>query len=160
MAADYQTSHPWESRIEAYLLEWSLSLVTTCEILTKALEIDVGRQSRGDEMQVAECLKRLGWQQSRKQHLGKRRRVWVKAAQPAMPAGQPSSQAESVEVDRGSNVETKSTSADKGQPGQPETIHSFDQNASGEQGQLPNWDKAYPHHIRPSTGILTEQQFE
>ena len=146
--AAYQTSHPWESRIEAYLLEWSSSVVTTSEILTKALEIEIGRQTKRDQMAAAECLRQLGWQHVRLKHQGKRRWVWVNgdehqettgqdgapsasvpsnAAQPlsAQP-GRPPGQAIETNLGQPQTPPARGTQAPAGQPGQP-VIPSFAQ---------------------------------
>ena len=126
LASDYQTSDPWDSRIDAHLLEWRLDTVTTAEILTNCLEIEVGRQSRGDEMRVADCLKRLGWQSVRKKYQGKRRRVWVQSAQASaaitqegQPPDQPSGHQMEEPVVPTQTDQLIRVSEGGGQPGQP-----------------------------------------
>ena len=109
LARDYQTSDPWQSRIEAFLVEWRITTVTTSEILTSCLEIDLGRQSRRDEMRVADCLKRLGWQSTRKAHLGRRRRVWVNPDQPGTSPSNEVGQAENPEGTSHSTVSAQPT---------------------------------------------------
>ncbi len=78
MVSEFEHSHPWEEPISAYV-EY-LEEVTTSEILTKCLSIELGRQnSRGDQMIIADILKKLGWEQRRGGgRSGGRPRVWKK----------------------------------------------------------------------------------
>lgn len=72
----YQSEDPWYGRIVAYLRDSRINEVTTSEILTSALEIDVSHQSRREQMRASEVLKSLGWKRRRKMFRGTRRQVW------------------------------------------------------------------------------------
>ncbi|MEA5452031.1 VapE domain-containing protein [Leptolyngbya sp. CCNP1308] len=75
----YKTDDPWTSTISLYLKENSRGEITTAEILTHGLRIEVGQQNRSHEMRVGEILKTLGWLRTerRTEFDGRRRRVWV-----------------------------------------------------------------------------------
>ncbi len=73
----YRTEDPWLVAISSYLKENSRIEVTTAELLTHALNIETGRQTRGDQMRASDVLKALGWTGTRREIAGKRRRVWV-----------------------------------------------------------------------------------
>lgn len=73
----YRTEDPWIAPIASYLRENSRGEVTTAELLKHALEIEVGRQGKREEIRVADILKELGWSANRRTISGKRRRVWV-----------------------------------------------------------------------------------
>ncbi|NEQ54334.1 MAG: hypothetical protein F6K11_30095 [Leptolyngbya sp. SIO3F4] len=72
----YQSEDPWYGRIVAYLRDACINEVTTSELLTRALEIDVSHQSRREQMRASEVLKILGWKRRRKMFRGTRRQVW------------------------------------------------------------------------------------
>ncbi|NEQ47845.1 MAG: hypothetical protein F6K00_31685 [Leptolyngbya sp. SIOISBB] len=73
----YRTEDPWLVAISSYLKENARSEVTTAELLTHALNIETGRQTRGDQMRASDVLKALRWTGTRREIAGKRRRVWV-----------------------------------------------------------------------------------
>ncbi|MEO0768649.1 MAG: VapE domain-containing protein [Cyanobacteria bacterium J06649_4] len=130
-AEAYRTCDPWDSRIEAHLLEWRLTSVTTNELLTNCLEIEIGRQIKGHQMRVAECLKRLGWKAARIGSGKNRRRGWVAPSTPAETKGQtldqpvterpgrPNGQADSPVVVQPSEPDSQSITDRPDQPGQP-----------------------------------------
>jgi predicted P-loop ATPase len=82
----YRTEDPWLVRISSYLKDNGRDEVTTAELLTHALDIEPGRQTRGDQMRAGEVLKVLGWQATRRTVAGKRRRVWVEPEETIEPA--------------------------------------------------------------------------
>lgn len=159
LASNYQTSDPWESRIDAHLVEWRLTAVTTSELLTNCLEIEVGRQSRGDEMRVADCLKRLGWQSVRKVHAGKRRRVWVNAGRPKLPSSQPDGLPMNDEVDRSLTTDNTTETGVIAQPGQPKATN-FVTTQIGQQEALLHRERADTNSAVSSNGLLTERRLE
>ena len=72
----YQSEDPWYGRIVTYLRDSRINEVTTSDILTSALELDVSYQSRREQMRASEVLKSLGWKRRRKMFRGTRRQVW------------------------------------------------------------------------------------
>ncbi|MEM1256627.1 MAG: VapE domain-containing protein [Cyanobacteria bacterium P01_H01_bin.21] len=82
LASDFLTSDPWQSKIAAYLSEHQLNIVTTNEILNNCLEIELAHQTRRAQMRVADCLKEIGWEKTRKTYQGKQQRVWIRLSQP------------------------------------------------------------------------------
>lgn len=139
LAKDYLTTDPWQSRIEAHLIEWRLTTVTTNEILNNCFEIDPSQQNRGHQMRVAECLKRLGWQSAQKKYQGKRQRVWVKpdvlkpsgascsTSSPTSTSAQPAA----PEVKLSPKVERAAVSGDSAQRAQPSTPSFMSHNGHG-----------------------------
>jgi len=75
--ASYQHEDPWLGRIVTYLRDSHIDEITIAELLSQALEIEVGNQSKRDEMRVSDLLKSIGWISTRKVFRGIRRRVWV-----------------------------------------------------------------------------------
>jgi hypothetical protein len=61
----YVVDNPWQAEIEAWLKKNPLTDITTEKLLTDAIKKPVERQSRGDQMQVADVLKRLGYRRYR-----------------------------------------------------------------------------------------------
>jgi hypothetical protein len=51
--------------------------------LSNCLKVELGRQTRSEQMRVADTLRRLGWtkESAQKQKDGKRRQVWVRPEQ-------------------------------------------------------------------------------
>ena len=166
LAKDYQTTDPWESRVEAHLIEWRLDEVTTGEILTNCLEIEVGHQSRGHEMRVADCLKRLGWQSIRKMYRGKRRRVWIqreRSSDDMTKEGQSYDQPSGhqfggrVVLPRSGQLSVVSEGVD--QPGQLNSASSHSDNLPESSAHLYDWEIAYAAlSQRDSTAPLEHQQ--
>ncbi|MEM7773369.1 MAG: VapE domain-containing protein, partial [Cyanobacteria bacterium P01_A01_bin.37] len=76
----YQNEDPWLGRIMNYLRDNHIDEVTIAELLSQALEIEVGNQSKRDEMRVSDVLKSISWTSTRKSFRGIRRRVWVSPA--------------------------------------------------------------------------------
>ena len=119
----YKTEDPWTSAIRVYLRDNSRGEITTSELLTHALRIEVGQQSRGHEMRVGEVLKSLGWTRTERriEHNGSRRRVWVE------PDPIPTSEVGILPVEVGISPETqtqqaiepKSQPSTRSQPAQP-----------------------------------------
>ncbi len=103
---DYQTSDPWQNRVETYLQEHQLSQVTTGEILFTALEIEVAHQGRREQMRVAEILKTIGWQRQRVTIHGKRQYAFIKP--------------EVSEVAPAKALETSTAAPPKAPPAEPE----------------------------------------
>lgn len=61
----YVVDNPWQAEIEAWLKKHPLDEITTEKLLTDAIKKPVERQSRQDQMQVADVLKRLGYKRYR-----------------------------------------------------------------------------------------------
>jgi predicted P-loop ATPase len=89
IAQDYQQSDPWLEVIHEFVRDRETVLTST--VLATALQVEVGRQSKADEMRVASCLRELGFQATRKTINGRRTRVWVKPSDNLANLGQPQS---------------------------------------------------------------------
>jgi predicted P-loop ATPase len=59
LVSEFQIKDPWQAAIESYVA--TLPKVTTSEIINQCLKLPIERQTRGDEMRVANVLKQLGW---------------------------------------------------------------------------------------------------
>jgi len=69
----YMIESPWRAAILSYLADRrSMELLTSEEILAKAIQKPMERQTKADQMQVASILKELGWSKKR-ESTGKRR---------------------------------------------------------------------------------------
>lgn len=69
----YMIESPWRSAILTYLTDRrSMEVLTSEEILAKAIQKPMERQTKVDQMQVASILKELGWTK-RRESSGKRR---------------------------------------------------------------------------------------
>jgi predicted P-loop ATPase len=69
----YMIESPWRSAILTYLADRrSMEVLTSEEILAKAIQKPMERQTKVDQMQVASILKELGWTK-RRESSGKRR---------------------------------------------------------------------------------------
>lgn len=62
-----------DPNVRAGPIEW----VTTTEVLSWAIGLDVGKHGRPEQMRLAHAMKRLGWAQERTVHDGTRMRRWV-----------------------------------------------------------------------------------
>jgi predicted P-loop ATPase len=79
----YMIESPWRSAILAYLADRrSKDVLTSEEILAKAIQKPMERQTKVDQMQVASILKELGWTK-RRESSGKRRWYYQLDDQPA-----------------------------------------------------------------------------
>jgi predicted P-loop ATPase len=87
IAQDYQQSDPWLKPISDFLGD--RETVLTANILENALQIEVGRQGKADEMRVATILRDLGFHAARKTVNGRRMRVWVRSLDDQDSLGQP-----------------------------------------------------------------------
>ncbi len=87
IAQDYQQSDPWLKPISDFLGD--RDTVLTANILENALQIEVGRQGKADEMRVAAILRELGFHAARKTVNGRRMRVWVRSTDDQDNLGQP-----------------------------------------------------------------------
>ncbi len=87
IAQDYQQSDPWLKPISDFLGD--RDTVLTANILEHALQIEVGRQGKADEMRVAAILRELGFHAARKTVNGRRMRVWVRSPDDQDNLGQP-----------------------------------------------------------------------
>jgi predicted P-loop ATPase len=87
IAQDYQQSDPWLKPISDFLGDQDT--VLTANILENALQIEVGRQGKADEMRVAAILRELGFHAARKTIHGRRMRVWVRSPDDQANLGQP-----------------------------------------------------------------------
>jgi predicted P-loop ATPase len=71
----YQVSNPWEPAVAAYLAQRMPGEIITSEaILTHAIERPVERQTRADQMAIADILRHLGYE--RRRTLAHGSRVW------------------------------------------------------------------------------------
>lgn len=68
----------WEGPISSWLVGRSRDGATIGEVMSGALQIDVERWTRGDQMRVATILRRIGWQKPRTEmrRTGGRERLW------------------------------------------------------------------------------------
>jgi len=74
----YQLANPWQPAIEAWLAQRMPGEVITSEsILLHAIEKPLERQTRQDQMAVADILRSLGYQQQRSRANGQRVRRWL-----------------------------------------------------------------------------------
>ncbi len=87
IAQDYQQADPWLEPIHTFVCD--LNTVLTAVILESALQIEIGRQTKADEMRVASCLRELGFQPTRKTINGRRTRIWQKTVDNRDSVGQP-----------------------------------------------------------------------
>ena len=83
MAAEVHEEHTvsdvWEPRVYAYLETIVDEWVTTEDILTHALGIEVARQGKAEQMRVADLLRSLGYERKYKMIDTVKRRRWKKA---------------------------------------------------------------------------------
>jgi predicted P-loop ATPase len=86
----YQAFDPWTPAIRAYLMDFHQSEITTAEILTHAIKLELGYQTKALEMRAGEVLKILGWERVQRRIGGRKQRVWVKPV-PTSPIGGDSS---------------------------------------------------------------------
>ncbi|MEL7453191.1 MAG: virulence-associated E family protein, partial [Pseudomonadota bacterium] len=152
LAADYQTTDPWDARIAAHIMKGQLTSVTTNELLTDCLELEVGHQHKGHQMRAAECLKRMGWHSIRKQHHGKRQRVWLSPGQPKPP--------DTNQVVRGRNHDSVEISAAHDRPGQPNTTTFTSNSNSISQKNVQTEERRRSPVSQNGHGLLTEQRLE
>ena len=76
---DYLIDSPWLSAISSWLeTRATVEAITTERILTEAVLKPTERQTRGDQMQVADILKRLGYDRKRDRVNGERVWRWYK----------------------------------------------------------------------------------
>jgi predicted P-loop ATPase len=61
----YVVDNPWQAEIEAWLRRHGEIDLTTEKLLTEAIKKPVERQTKADQMQVADVLKRLGYKRYR-----------------------------------------------------------------------------------------------
>jgi hypothetical protein len=54
-------SDPWEDVISAFLPSVTAGFVTTLEVLTRALEVEIGRVNKADKNRVGAVMRHLGW---------------------------------------------------------------------------------------------------
>jgi predicted P-loop ATPase len=87
IAQDYQQADPWLKPISDFLGD--RETVLTANILENALQVEVGRQGKADEMRVAAILRELGFHAARKMIHGRRMRVWVRSPDDQDSLGQP-----------------------------------------------------------------------
>lgn len=78
---DYLVGNPWQPAIEAWLhRQFPGDPITTEAILTDAVCKPIERQTKHDQMQVADILKRLGYDRKRAMVNGHRQWRWFKVA--------------------------------------------------------------------------------
>jgi predicted P-loop ATPase len=78
---DYLVTNPWQPAIEGWLArQFPGDPITTEAILTDAVAKPIERQTKHDQMQVADILKRLGYDRRRAMVTGQRQWRWFKVA--------------------------------------------------------------------------------
>ena len=125
---DYLSSDPWQSKIETYLTNNQITVVTAAEILNDCLGMELVQQTRREQMRIAKCLRYCGWESKRQTIQGKQQRAWVK---PAPPKPSPESEEhlkssldlDVQEVDIAENPDYMASPASESQPRQPATIY-------------------------------------
>lgn len=76
----YVVDSPWLPAVQEWLARvMPGELITTERILSEAIEKPLDRQSRADQMAVADLLRTLGYAQQRIERSGHRLRVWRRA---------------------------------------------------------------------------------
>ena len=105
----YQTEDPWISTIRTYLRENSRGKITVSELLTHALQLEVGQQTKNHQMRVGDVLKALGWTRTERRvdYDGQRRRVWQ---EPDSISPSEDGSTAKDEVEQGSEVTAQPTS--------------------------------------------------
>ena len=136
---DYLSSDPWQSKIETYIAQNQMTVVTTTDILNDCLGIELAQQTRREQMRVAKCLKYYGWESKRQTLQGKQQRAWVAPNPLETPPEseehlKSSLDLEGQEVGNAENPDSTDTLANDSQPRQPETP-SLEEN---HQAQLPD----------------------
>ena len=84
---DYIVSNPWLPAIESWLFEHPFTQITTEAILTEAVMKPLERQTKSDQMQVADVLRTLGFEKRRETVDGKRKMRWSKIDTPLDASG-------------------------------------------------------------------------
>ncbi|MBD2019181.1 DUF3854 domain-containing protein [Leptolyngbya sp. FACHB-36] len=106
IAEQFQTSDPWEERIEIYVDV--LESVTVDQILESVLQIEIGKRDKASQMRVAGILTQMGWRKVTKRIDGKAVKIWQKPSlpekssptPPAEPTPPAAESTESAEPDR------------------------------------------------------------
>ena len=75
---DYLITSPWQMAIEQYIYNNSHTRITTEALLSFAVEKPLDRQTKADQMQIADVLKRLGYERKRVRIDGSRQWEWIK----------------------------------------------------------------------------------
>lgn len=76
--AEYLVSNPWQPAIEKWLVENYGAIITTEILLCEAVAKPLERQTRGDQMAIADVLRRLGYERKRVMIDGRRKWRWEK----------------------------------------------------------------------------------
>lgn len=77
---NYRTEHPWTTAVASFV-EFKAE-VTASEVLMQ-IKSDIGTQSKGDQMAVADILTSLGWRKTRITRFGKQVKGWKKLEPPS-----------------------------------------------------------------------------
>jgi predicted P-loop ATPase len=77
--AQYVLEDPWREPIETYVVRNMFAPIRVPDIL-KALDVEVAKQTKADEMRVATILRELGFQREQKRVGGEKQRYWVRKA--------------------------------------------------------------------------------
>ena len=75
---DYLVASPWQKAIEEFIDNKPFETLTTEILLRAAIEKPLDRQTKADQMQVADVLKRLGYDKKRITVNGRRQWEWYK----------------------------------------------------------------------------------
>ena len=76
--AEYLISNPWQPAIETWLAQNYGAIITTEVLLSDAVMKPLERQTRGDQMAIADVLRRLGYERKRVMIDGHRKWRWDK----------------------------------------------------------------------------------
>lgn len=60
---EWRSDDPWSDRIAAYIKDFDF--VTVSQVLESAVQVEIGRQGKAEQMRVSAILKRLSWRKDR-----------------------------------------------------------------------------------------------
>ncbi|MEM0979985.1 MAG: VapE domain-containing protein [Cyanobacteria bacterium P01_H01_bin.58] len=144
---DYAMSDPWEDAVFDYLD--SHQRVTTTEILTNAIGLDLDKQTKGTQMRVANLCKSNGWRSSREVVHGKRTRIWEKPFS-SNKVVQVVPEVSKTQIAEGGQPSGQPQGQPQGQPSQNDESYE----SQNERDNLDNLDNLFPK----STGTLPGPQ--
>lgn len=76
IAEEYQSEDAWMQPIQKWLSSTTAS-ITTANILSQGLQLEIGRQDKAAQMRVSDIMKSLGWEKIQKRINGEKVRAWV-----------------------------------------------------------------------------------
>ncbi|MGF1538521.1 MAG: VapE domain-containing protein [Elainellaceae cyanobacterium] len=72
---DYAFTDPWEEALRRYIE--TRDYVTTTELLSEAIGLELAHQGKAEEMRCTNLLKSWGWDSKQKRVNGKKSRIWI-----------------------------------------------------------------------------------